>query len=236
MRALLLAAGFGTRLGEITSELPKCLVKIGDETMLDHWLYKLNALGVTDFIINTHYLSEQVIEFAESHPLRHNIFLSYEEELLGTAATVLKHSDFLKQTTSFIIHVDNFCQDDLKNFLIAHERRPTNSVCSMLTFETKTPDTCGVVELDEKNMLIAFYEKQLNPPSNIANGAVYIASADFFDELQKLGPNFTDISRDIIPKFIGKIYCYQTNGFFEDIGSIKTLEETKVWRQSHRFD
>ena len=60
MKALLLAAGYGTRLKELTTLKPKCLIKVGEETMLDHWIIKLEKLGVDQFIINTHYLSTRL--------------------------------------------------------------------------------------------------------------------------------------------------------------------------------
>ena len=73
MKALLLAAGLGTRLGNLTKKQPKCLIKVGNETMLDHWLFKLEALGVSEFIINTHYLADQVDKHILSHPLKDKI-------------------------------------------------------------------------------------------------------------------------------------------------------------------
>ena len=68
MKALLLAAGFGSRLGGVTKNMPKCLVKVGQETMLDHWLYKLDRLGISEFVINSHYLAEQVDTFISHTP------------------------------------------------------------------------------------------------------------------------------------------------------------------------
>ena len=63
MKAMLLAAGYGSRLGEITAKKPKCMVNVGGQPILGHWLSKLNQLGVNKFYINTHYLSEQVEEY-----------------------------------------------------------------------------------------------------------------------------------------------------------------------------
>ena len=60
MKALLLSAGYGTRLRPLTYSLPKCLVNIGGKPLLGHWIDKLECLGCEEAIINTHYLSEQV--------------------------------------------------------------------------------------------------------------------------------------------------------------------------------
>jgi len=231
MKALLLAAGFGTRLGETTKNLPKCLVKVGNHTMLDHWLYKLTDLGVTDFVINTHYLSNQVEKFISHHPLQEKITLSYEPKLLGTGRTVLAHSNFLKSAKSFIVHVDNFCQDSLHRFIVADSARPIETLFSMLTFTTKTPENCGIVEVDSSGRLISFHEKQAKQPSNKANGAVYLVSPEFFDEIKKIKIEINDFSSDIIPNFIGKVFCYHTDGYFEDIGSERSLSQARLWNE-----
>ena len=219
MRALLLAAGFGTRLGEITKKTPKCLVKVGKEAMLDHWLSKLTTLGVDEFFVNTHYLSNQVEEFIANHPLKKKVTLLHEPKLLGTGGTIARNTEILEGETCFIVHVDNYCLDPLDLFLSAHQNRPESTVLSMLTFNTKTPENCGIVEVDEHNRLLQFHEKQQNPPSKRANGAVYIASQPFFDLVKKLKPEPSDLSCDIIPALIGKIYCHQTDYYFEDIGT-----------------
>ena len=224
MKALLLAAGYGTRLGAITKCCPKCLIQVGNETMLDHWLYKLDKLGVTEFIINTHYLAEQVKEYISRHPLKDKIVLCYEPLLLGTAKTVLSHIDALRGETCFIIHVDNFCDDNLINFMLAHKRRPLGTVMSMLTFNTSTPERCGIVEVDNMNILIDFYEKQKSSPSNKANGAVYIASVDFFGQLEKFHIVNKDFSTGIIPNLLGKVFCYHTDRYYEDIGTPESLK------------
>lgn len=226
MKALLLAAGYGTRLSKYTKHSPKCLLKISGQTMLDHWIYKLNALGVEEFIVNTHYLADQVNDFISKHKMKDKIIISHEKELLGTAKTLIKHSNILNKCSSFIVHVDNYCEDNLFDFVEAHKNRPRDTLLSMLTFFTKSPSSCGVVELDESGRLISFYEKQETPPSSIANGAVYIAEPDFFKDLAKVLNSGVDISNDLIPKLLGKIYCYQTKKYYQDIGTEQTYHET----------
>lgn len=223
MKALLLAAGYGTRLRELTTLKPKCLIKVGEETMLDHWIIKLEKLGVDQFIINTHYLSTKVENHITDYHPKKNITLSYEKELLGTAGTLKKHASLLKDDFCFVIHVDNFCEDNLENFLKSHSVRPKNTIFSMLTFNTKSPETCGIVEVDKNNCLIAFHEKQSSPPSNKANAAVYLLTKKFFDEFATLSLSGNDISNCIIPKFINRIYCIHTEKYFEDIGTPQSL-------------
>ena len=99
MKALLLAAGFGTRLGEITKKTPKCLVRVGQGTMLDHWLYKLVTLGVNEFFVNTHYLSNQVEEFIANHPLKKKVTILHEPKLLGTGGTIACNIEILEGET-----------------------------------------------------------------------------------------------------------------------------------------
>jgi len=225
MNALLLAAGFGSRLGEMTIETPKCLAKVGQETMLDHWLFKLKQLGVKRFFINTHYLADKVQDFIARHPLKDDITLLHEPKLLGTGRTILRNIELLEDKACFIVHVDNYCLDLLDRFLLAHMNRPGNTVLTMLTFTTNAPEKCGIVEVDKDKRLISFHEKKENPPSDRANGAVYIASRSFFEVLKSLEPEPTDLSCDIIPALIGNIFCHHTDLYFEDIGTPSSLRK-----------
>ena len=85
LKALLLAAGLGTRLRPLTLTTPKCLIEINGEPLLINWLNKLEKIGCDEVLINTHYLPLQV-ENAIKKWGQHNlkITITFEEKLLGT--------------------------------------------------------------------------------------------------------------------------------------------------------
>ena len=72
MKAILLAAGFGTRLRPLTNNIPKCLVPIKGKPLLEIWLDKLSDVGVKDFLINTHYLYDKVESFIKKSKYKNN--------------------------------------------------------------------------------------------------------------------------------------------------------------------
>ena len=82
IRAILLAAGLGSRLRPLTNQTPKCLIKIGDKPIIEHWLEKLEEIGCESCIINTHYLHDQVNEFiANRRKSSMKIDLEYRGEI-----------------------------------------------------------------------------------------------------------------------------------------------------------
>ena len=94
LKALLLTAGFGTRLQPLTSKWPKCLMPIGNRPLLEYWLFYLKYAGVENVLINMHYLSNKVLEFIHRETFKNFIDSIYEEELLGTAGTLIKNSSY----------------------------------------------------------------------------------------------------------------------------------------------
>lgn len=224
MRAILLAAGYGSRLRPFTNSLPKCLVPINGKPLLYYWLEQLYAVGVSDFLVNTHYLAPQVEEAVKSHPLASMVTLFHEESLLGTAGTVkaMLQSTGAYESDTLILHADNFCVCSWKNFFQFHQKRSSEVDVSMMGFVTDTPENCGIMELDVKNRLIAFHEKVPNPPGNLASAATYLFSPKslaFFDSLTDFE---TDISYDLVPKLLGKAQVWKTDGFLKDIGILES--------------
>ena len=130
-RALLLAAGLGTRLRPITLQTPKCLVSVGGKPLLGSWLTKLELAGCDSVLINTHYLAEQVQGFLKSwQSSTMAVRTVHEPELLGTAGTLLKNQEFFRGFTGLLIHADNAMAGDMKDFLDAHRARQAS--CLML--------------------------------------------------------------------------------------------------------
>jgi mannose-1-phosphate guanylyltransferase len=219
MRALLLSAGLGTRLRPITYTVPKCLVPIQGKPLLGIWLERLTQSGIGPFLINTHYLAGQVEVFIKSNPYCQSVKLVYEKHLRGTAGTLIENLDFFEGEDGMLIHADNYCLADLTAFQKAHHDRPPECLMTMMTFITDSPSTCGIVELDERGVVVGFHEKIAQPPGNLANGAIYILSREF---LKILGTDFDtakDFSNEILSRFIGRIFSYQTSEVFLDIGT-----------------
>jgi len=224
MRAILLAAGCGTRLRPLTNTIPKCLVPIKGKPLLEIWLDRLTKAGIGPFLINTHYLSEQVEAFIKSSPYRDQVTHVYEPELMGTAGTLLNNIDFFQGKDGLLIHADNYCLADFSAFMKTHEQRPSECVMTMMTFQTDTPSTCGIVELDERGVVVGFHEKVANPPGNLANGAVYILSAELLKMVYSDFISIKDFSTEVLPELVGMIYTYETSDCFMDIGTPESYE------------
>ena len=126
-----------------------------------------------------------------------------------------------------MIHADNMTSFDLSELLKAHEQRPKHCLMTMLTFETNSPETCGIVERGKDMIVKNFFEKVNNPPSNIANSAIYIFESTLLEELSEKPSNLFDFSKDVIPLFLGRIFSYHTNKDFIDIGTPNNLEKAK---------
>ena len=95
---------------------------------------------------------------------------------------------------------------------------------SFLVFKSSSPSTCGVVTTDKNGLMSGFYEKQKNPPSNIASGAVFLCSVQFFNFFGEIFNSQTDFSAEIMPLMRKKASCYKTNSFFIDIGTPENLQ------------
>jgi len=224
MRAVLLAAGYGTRLRPITDHLPKCLVRIGEKPLLDYWLEMLTGAGVEKTLVNTHYLPEMVKNHITNSPFTSNVIIVHEHVILGTAGTLLRNKAFIASESVMLIHADNLSLFDVNAFIHAYEERGEGIDITMMTFTTDAPSTCGIVDLDQQGVVRGFYEKVENPPGNLANAAVYILSPTVIEFITSLGKEVIDFSTEILPNFIGRINTFHNGVYHRDIGTIESLE------------
>jgi mannose-1-phosphate guanylyltransferase len=225
MRAVLLAAGLGTRLRPLTDHTPKCLVEIAGRPLLDYWLRDLHAVGITEFLVNTHYLADKVRGFVRNHELSSKVTLVHEEQLLGTAGTLLANRSFLAEGTTLVAHADNLCLCHWPDFFDGHQTRPPGTAMTMMTFQTKMPSECGIVELDDRGVVAAFHEKIADPPGNLANAAVYLIEHEVLRFIDSLGPNIHDLSTQVLHALVGRMFTWQNHGLLIDIGTPERLKK-----------
>lgn len=228
MRALLLAAGLGTRLRPITDTVPKCLVEINGRPLLDHWLELLSNAGIKDILINLHYLPEAVRAYLSTCSYPANIATVLEEQLLCTGGTLLRNRAFFQSEPIMLVHADNLSLFDTRAFMQRFHSRDTNIDITMMTFHTDEPQTCGIVELDERGAVRAFHEKVKSPPGNLANAAVYILTPAVIDFIARLGREVVDFSTEVLPHFMGRINTFHNEVYHRDIGTVESLRLAQI--------
>lgn len=223
-----MAAGYGTRLRPLTNTIPKCLVPIKGKPLLEIWLERLTEAGIGSLLINTHYLADKVNAFIAESPYRDRVTLVREPVLLGTAGTLMANLDFFQGEDGLLIHADNYCLADFRSFVAAHKQRPPECLLTLMTFRTDTPSTCGIVELDSQNIVVGFHEKVADPPGNLASGAICILSKELLQWMEDKKGQFHDFSSEILPLFLKKIYSYETENVFIDIGSREAYQKANA--------
>jgi mannose-1-phosphate guanylyltransferase len=219
MKALLLAAGLGTRLRPLTDNTPKCLVPIGGRPLLDYWLHSLFSNGIESILINLHYHEKLVLNFLNKSQFKDRIDTVYEPELLGTAGTIAKNLEYFKGEKFLVAHADNFCVCNFNDFKAAHNSRPPETKITMMTFNSPNPEQCGVIDIDENQVVQRYFEKVDNPPSGLANAAVYIFEDEVGKFCSKLSTKNSDVSLHVVPKFLGRIFAWQNINYHIDIGT-----------------
>jgi mannose-1-phosphate guanylyltransferase len=221
LRALILAGGYGTRLGKLTKTIPKALIKVGGTPIIDRAIQKLTEIGITEITINTHYLNEMVTDHLVTKFPNLNLRIVFEPKLLGTAGTLKANIDWLATDDFIVMHGDNFFTDNLFG-LVSREMEP-GILIRACTFITDSPQNSGIFTISKENRVESFYEKQYEVKSVIANAAIYRFSQEIRNYILNLGPSQTDISIDVIPNILNKIDLVELNGDFIDIGTRQGL-------------
>lgn len=231
MKAFLLAAGYGTRLKPLTDTTPKCLVPIKCRPLLAWWFDLLLKHGVTDAIVNTHYLAAQVRNFITGYNALHtglNVREFYEPELLGSGGTVLANKTFVADEENFMIcYADNLTNVNLTQMQKFHKSH--DAVMTMALFHTNHPTQCGIASLDNRGLVTSFIEKPEHPECDLANAGVYIARQKIF----KYFPDrpVIDLGKDVLPNLIGKMYGWEIKDYLLDIGTPDNYEKAqKEWQ------
>ncbi len=126
MKAFILAAGLGTRLGALTSDKPKALVRVNGKSMIENLILHLKKKGIQQFLINVHHFSDKIIQhLKEKNNFGVDITFSDEsQELLDTGGAILKASDFFKGNETILVHnVDVASGINLKELESYHDQK-----------------------------------------------------------------------------------------------------------------
>ena len=222
MKAVLLAAGLGTRMGEITRTLPKCLLPVGGRPLLGRWLDQLARAGVAEVLVNTHHLASQVQDFVTATPPPLPVRLAHEPVLLGSAGTLGQPRDWLAGEPCFlVVYADNASTVDLRELL--REHRP-GLAATLGLFRVPDPERRGVVELDAAGGVVGFVEKPARPRSNLAWAGLLVGTPELLAAIPAQRP--CDLGHDVLPRLLGRMRGVAIRGYHADVGTPEAWRAT----------
>jgi mannose-1-phosphate guanylyltransferase len=220
LKAFLLAAGDGRRLRPLTDTMPKCLVPIRGTPLLAVWLALLEQHGVTDVLLNLHHAHERVVEFLAAARTSIAVSTVYEEQLLGSAGTVLANRRFVEgEQTFLILYADNLTNVDLTRMRAFHDTRPRPMTIGVAP--TDRPREKGTVVVGDDGQVLAFEEKPETPRSNLANAGIYAAGQGLFEHLERSAVNRPpfDFGHHVFPAMAPHLTAYPIDEYLLDIGT-----------------
>lgn len=230
MRAMVLAAGLGTRLRPLTSNRPKALVEISGRTLLEITLARLRAAGVTDVIVNTHHFADLVESFLRSRDLGMRIEISHEPVLLDTGGGLKNAAWFFDDNRPFVLHnVDILTNIDLAAMLRFHREQNALAVLATQDRPTSRPllfdqqgNLCGrIIGAGERELA-----RPVDNPIPLAFNGIHLLSPRIFDLLTETGVF------SIIPAYLRlaaageSMRCYRADDFYwRDLGRPEHLDQ-----------
>jgi len=206
MKALILAAGKGTRLGSLTENYPKPMLSVGGQPLLAHHMHWLRSYGITQIAVNLHHAADVIRDyFGDGEQYGVELTYSYEPELLGTAGAAKRIEDFLDERF-VVLYGDVFTNVDLARLASFHaaglEGSDADAGLTMSLYRVPNPTECGLVDLDAAGRVRRFVEKP--PPeevfTDLANSGVLICDPALL--LVVPADTVYDFGRDLLPKLL----------------------------------
>ena len=231
-QAMILAAGVGSRLDPLTSQLPKPLCPILGKPVMEHIIALCKKHGFINLSANTHVMADKMKEHFKdiNKKLGVNLNLVYEPELTGVAGGIRSCKKYLTDDVILVIMGDALTDIDLSSLYEAH----INSNCAVTAAIKEVSDTTqyGVAVVDKNNRIISFQEKPKSheAKSNLANTGIYFFNQSVLNEIPPIEEILKfDVATDLFQKLMSKGIPMQgisINAYWADIGTIKQYMES----------
>ena len=228
MTGIILAGGKGTRMGNLTQEMPKSMLRIGGQPLLEHQIFLLKKYNITNIIILVNFFKEQIIDyFGDGSQLGVQISYFEEPEPLGTVGGIKEIENSIKD--DFIVfYGDVMINMDINRLIGYHKKK--SSECTLVLHPNDHPFDSDLVETDNEGRVIRMYPKPHDPKQyypNLVNAGVYLFSRAIFPYLEK--GKKADFGRDVFPMIYETIqmFGYNTSEYLKDMGTPERLQEVE---------
>lgn len=219
MKALILAAGMGTRLEPYTKEIPKPLFTLASRPMIAHAIDQLVAAGCEGIVVNTHHLNKQISAFIDGYDTRADIKILYEPAILDTGGAIANARPFLEDAPFFVVNADVISTIDLP----AVYRHHLASGC-LATLVLHDFTRFNKVKVDQKGLIAGFDSTK----NGLAFTGVQVVSPQIYHHLpDKAVFSSIDLYRSLCPQ--KQVDAYIDNAvYWSDIGTPESYTRTSV--------
>ena len=228
MKAMVLCAGYGTRLGHLVEQVPKPMLPLGGRPMLEYILRHLARHGFDQIVVNLHFRPDVIRDyFGDGSQLGIRLTYSHEPELLGTAGGIKKMADFLGGPEPFLVHYGDVITDqDFAAMLHFHSQQ--RALATLLVHQRDHSNS--VIGLDEEQRIVGFLERPSEAQrqtliSRWVNSGVAICDCQLLDAIPT--SEVCDLPRDIYSKLIGsrRLFAFPLTGYRCAVDSPERLQE-----------
>lgn len=243
MKAMIFAAGMGTRLKPLTDEVPKALIPLNGKPMLEHIILKLKAAGFDRIIINVHHFGQQIIDFlSANNNFGIKIQISDERDyLLDTGGGIKKAAGFLQGKEPFLVHnVDIISNVDVKAIYDYH--LANKPLATLLVSQRETSryllfneqrKLCGWRNRETGEVKSYFPDFDPKKYTEYAFGGVHVLSPEIFEWMDEWTGKFPIINFYLSICAKANIQAYPAEGLtLFDVGKPNSLSEAEKWIQS----
>ncbi len=232
MKAMILAAGFGTRLRPLTYKTPKPMFPVLNRPLLEHSIDMVRQCGIRDIAINVHHLPDVIIDhFGDGSAFGVNIHWSREEAILGTAGGIKRAQGFLDGDSFLVINSDVLSDIDLK--AVIEDHREKKSALTLVLREGDSPEACDPIEMDDNRRIVhmpGVPSKDLpDTDFQYTFTGIQVMEPEIFDRIPD--NKFYGTTTDVFPGMIEDglpVYGYIHDGYWNDLG------KPKAYIQAHK--
>ncbi|MCX6378603.1 MAG: NDP-sugar synthase [Armatimonadetes bacterium] len=228
MKAMILAAGVGSRLDPLTRSVPKPLVPIVNRPVMEYLVELLKKHGFDEIMVNLYYLGEHIESyFGDGSKWGVKIYWQREDQLWGDAGSVKRAEDFFKDETFLVIGGDDLTDMDLTKLVRTHKEK--NALSTIALSLVDDPSEYGIVLMNEDSRITRFLEKPKGEVifSNTANTGVYVFEPQIFDMIPR--GTFYLFGKQVFPMLLEQrkaLYGHLTAAYWKDVGNLKVYQQT----------
>ena len=241
MKALILAAGIGSRLKPLTDTTPKALLPIGGVPMLERVLIRLKAAGVKSFVVNAHHHAQKVVDFCAELSRKHGVPVSVSREddlLLDTGGAIKKASALLKGREPIFVHNADVLTDlDLRAMLKVHK-----DTGALATLSVRERESGRAYLFDNKDRFaghdrgegkITWAKGQVPNVQRLAFDGIHVLSPELLDKITESGVFSITKSYLRLAAAGADLHAFRSDKWaWHDIGTVEKLAVAELWGAS----